>query len=259
MTFGEKIQKLRKEAGLSQEELSEQLGVSRQAISKWERDKGYPETEKIIQMSRMFRVTLDYLLNEDHIYTDDYIHTEDHIYADKTGMTKGLYVTREMADGFLLFQKIRFQKIAAAAGIMTAGLSFSYMEGDAAMLLFILTLIVGIVLLCSVRLTDNPYRKLWNDPLLIDKDVKAQLSAVYMKEKKKMHFLCLIGVAFIASGFLFFPLLVTVESALDDVVLALGMMIAGAGIFLCVYMAGKIRAYQLLIMNEMYRQKRRRE
>ena len=37
MTFGEKIQKLRKEAGLSQEELSYQLGVSRQAISKWER------------------------------------------------------------------------------------------------------------------------------------------------------------------------------------------------------------------------------
>ena len=38
MTFGEKIQKLRKEAGLSQEDLSYQLGVSRQAISKWERE-----------------------------------------------------------------------------------------------------------------------------------------------------------------------------------------------------------------------------
>ena len=45
MTFGEKIQKLRKEAGLSQEELSYQLGVSRQAISKWERDSGYPELQ----------------------------------------------------------------------------------------------------------------------------------------------------------------------------------------------------------------------
>lgn len=41
MTFGEKIQKLRKESGLSQEELSYQLGVSRQAISKWEHDSGY--------------------------------------------------------------------------------------------------------------------------------------------------------------------------------------------------------------------------
>lgn len=43
MTFGEKIQKLRKEAGLSQEELSYQLDVSSQAISKWKRDSGYPE------------------------------------------------------------------------------------------------------------------------------------------------------------------------------------------------------------------------
>ena len=54
MTFGEKIQKLRKEAGLSQEELAYQLGVSRQAISKWERDNGYPETEKIVRMSKIF-------------------------------------------------------------------------------------------------------------------------------------------------------------------------------------------------------------
>lgn len=67
MTFGEKIQKLRKEAGLSQEEFSYQLGVSRQAVSKWERDNGYPETEKIVRMSRLFNVSLDYLLNDDDL------------------------------------------------------------------------------------------------------------------------------------------------------------------------------------------------
>ncbi len=66
MTFGEKIQKLRKEAGLSQKELSYQLEVSRQAISKWERDNGYPETEKIVRMSKLFNVSLDYLLNEEN-------------------------------------------------------------------------------------------------------------------------------------------------------------------------------------------------
>ena len=65
MTFGEKIQKLRKEAGMSQEELSYQLGVSRQAISKWERDNGYPEIEKIVRMRKIFHVSLDYLLNEE--------------------------------------------------------------------------------------------------------------------------------------------------------------------------------------------------
>ena len=65
MTFGEKLQKLRKESGLSQEELADQLNVSRQAVSKWERDNGYPETEKIVRMSKMFQVTIDYLLGEE--------------------------------------------------------------------------------------------------------------------------------------------------------------------------------------------------
>ena len=59
MTFGEKIQSLRKQSGLSQEELSYRLGVSRQAVSKWERNSGYPETEKLIKMSKLFNVTID--------------------------------------------------------------------------------------------------------------------------------------------------------------------------------------------------------
>lgn len=48
MTFGEKLFQLRKARGLSQEELAGKLNTSRQAISKWENNNGYPETEKII-------------------------------------------------------------------------------------------------------------------------------------------------------------------------------------------------------------------
>ena len=46
MTFGEKLFKLRKEKGLSQEQLAEQMNTTRQAVSKWENDQGFPETEK---------------------------------------------------------------------------------------------------------------------------------------------------------------------------------------------------------------------
>ena len=49
MTFGEKLFKLRKEKGLSQEALAEQVGTTRQAISKWENNQGFPETEKLLQ------------------------------------------------------------------------------------------------------------------------------------------------------------------------------------------------------------------
>lgn len=65
MTFGEKLQTLRAREGLSQDALAEALDVSRQAVSKWERDEAMPEAEKIVRISRRFRVTTDYLLLED--------------------------------------------------------------------------------------------------------------------------------------------------------------------------------------------------
>lgn len=64
MTFGEKLQKLRAREGVSQEGLAELLDVSRQAVSKWERNETMPEAEKIIRISDYFHVTTDYLLKD---------------------------------------------------------------------------------------------------------------------------------------------------------------------------------------------------
>ena len=54
-TLGRRIQEARKAAGLSQESLGERLGVSRQAVSKWEADAAVPELENLIAMSRIWR------------------------------------------------------------------------------------------------------------------------------------------------------------------------------------------------------------
>ena len=62
MTIGEKIYGLRKKLGISQEELAQQVDVSRQAISKWERDEAIPDTDKIAVLSSVFSVSTDYLL-----------------------------------------------------------------------------------------------------------------------------------------------------------------------------------------------------
>lgn len=62
MTLGEKIQELRRKRGMSQDVLAEKLDVSRQAVSKWERDEAVPETEKIIRLAQEFQVSIDYLL-----------------------------------------------------------------------------------------------------------------------------------------------------------------------------------------------------
>lgn len=65
MKLSEKITTLRKQKGWSQEELAQQLHVSRQSVSKWEGAQSIPDVEKIVQMSRLFDVTTDYLLKDE--------------------------------------------------------------------------------------------------------------------------------------------------------------------------------------------------
>lgn len=64
MTLGEKLAMYRKQNNYTQEQLAELLGVSRQAISKWESDLAYPETEKLIKLSDMYGCSLDYLIKD---------------------------------------------------------------------------------------------------------------------------------------------------------------------------------------------------
>ena len=65
MSFGEQLQLLRRGHGLTQEDFAQQLQVSRQAVSKWESSKGYPEIEKIIYICNYYGVTLDELFREE--------------------------------------------------------------------------------------------------------------------------------------------------------------------------------------------------
>lgn len=62
MNMADRIQYLRKAKGFSQEELADKVGVSRQAVSKWESEQSTPDIEKIIIMSELFEVTTDYIL-----------------------------------------------------------------------------------------------------------------------------------------------------------------------------------------------------
>lgn len=65
MSIGSKLAQARKAANLTQEQLAERLGVTRQAVSRWESDAAYPETEKIVRMARLLNVSCDYLLRDD--------------------------------------------------------------------------------------------------------------------------------------------------------------------------------------------------
>lgn len=69
MTTGEKLALFRKKKGITQEKLSELLKVSRQSISRWEKDVAFPETDKLIMLSKLYECSIDFLLN-DNIYEE---------------------------------------------------------------------------------------------------------------------------------------------------------------------------------------------
>ena len=65
MTLGEKLKNARKSAGLTQEQLAEKLMVSRQAVTKWETDRGIPDIDNLKAISQLLNVSVDYLIDDD--------------------------------------------------------------------------------------------------------------------------------------------------------------------------------------------------
>lgn len=105
MIFADKLIRLRKKSGMSQEELAEKMNVSRQSVSKWEGAQSVPDLEKILQLGNLFGVTTDYLLKEE--IEDEEYSGED--YSDKTRK-----VTLEQANEYLALRKKAAPRIALA-------------------------------------------------------------------------------------------------------------------------------------------------
>ena len=63
MNLSDNLKRIRKENNLSQEQLADKLGVSRQSVSKWESGQAYPEMDKVLQLCQLFNLNIDELLN----------------------------------------------------------------------------------------------------------------------------------------------------------------------------------------------------
>ena len=88
--IGKKIQLARKEAGLTQEQASEMLSVSRQTISNWENEKSYPDIISVIKMSDLYGISLDILLKGEEKMSNNYLqYLEDSTNVVKSNQKKG--------------------------------------------------------------------------------------------------------------------------------------------------------------------------
>ena len=116
MTLGQKLKALLKESRMTQEDLAEQLEVSRQAVGKWVNDKGIPEVGKLVQISDLFDVSLDYLLKEDG--TEKNVPSTAETGASRqVARNSGYYVSQEMLDGYLSYGRQRVTQITMGIGL----------------------------------------------------------------------------------------------------------------------------------------------
>lgn len=106
MIFADKLTQLRKKAGWSQEELAEQMNVTRQSVSKWEGSQSIPDLEKMIRLSELFGVSTDYLL-KDEIEVEEYHTPSDEV-------SKIRRVSLEEANAFLSVKAATSKTIALA-------------------------------------------------------------------------------------------------------------------------------------------------
>lgn len=241
MNFGEKLFKLRKEKGLSQEALAEQLGTTRQAVSKWENNQGFPETEKLLQLSNLFAVSTDFLLKDDKAET----HSDD----------RGYYVSREMAEGYLAHEKrsARYAGLGFMAWAL-AGIPYVIFHENTTyrLLGMAICVIAGIgFMLLGMFAEQAQYKVLKQETLLFDPAFLKALSSAYADRKKRYRAIAFPCTLLFTLGILTLALTARGEIAWSEAhaFVFLGFAV---GLFGFAYTAAVMEAYELLVHNEQY-------
>ena len=165
MILADKIMTLRKKTGWSQEELAARLNVSRQSVSKWEGAQSIPDMDKVVQMSRLFGITTDFLLKDE-------LEIEEHTQSEPMDEPSLRRVTMEEASAYLALRRAAAPRMALAtflciispvALLMLAAMSemsrFGISENAASGiglcgLLVLVAIGVALFLTCSARVRD---------------------------------------------------------------------------------------------------------
>ncbi|MGM8366403.1 helix-turn-helix domain-containing protein [Virgibacillus sp. W0181] len=237
--FGDKLFKLRKEKGFSQEVLAEKLTTTRQAISKWENGQGFPETEKILMIGNIFGVSIDYLLKD----------TDEHNEKNK----EGYYVSKEMAEGFLLSTRKTARHIGLGFSLFVFAFEPYFIFGLNSILGMLLIIIIatsGVVAFATLGFDQGEYTILKREVLLFDQNYFKDLTSRYENFKRKYSGVMVIGACLLTIGFLAFAL----EKKLDMGILVpyypIFVVLLAIGLYMTIRILTILSAYQLLVKNK---------
>ena len=190
--LAEKIMSLRKQKGWSQEQLAEQLGVSRQAVSKWESGISIPDLDKVVNMSTLFGVCTDYLLKEDFELRSEEMSEK------KIPVLKERRISEEEVKVYLDLARLVARKLALGVSLCilspvcliilggmsdlgNTGISENMASGFGVAVLFMLVALgVGLLILNGLKM--SKYEWMETDLVQLDEDVSKR---VY--EEKEMY------------------------------------------------------------------------
>ncbi len=266
MILADKIIRLRKKHGWSQEELAEKMNVSRQAVSKWESAQTIPDLEKILQLGDLFGVTTDYLL-KDEIEVEEY--------SDRISQQPVKRITAEEANAYLTHRKAASRQIAfatllcilspitlillgAASEIPELGVSETVMGvvGLCALFAFVLTA-VPIYISCGFK--NEPYAFLEKDVPFelaygvkgIVQEHKKKFRSTYVKGNILATCLCIVSpVPLIASAF-------TENEMLCAAMVAVLMILVGIAVFIFIVVGVQQASMEKLLKEGEYAQEQK--
>lgn len=180
MSFGENLQYLRKQKEITQEQLSEQLEVSRQSVSKWESGQSYPEMEKLLQICSMFHCNMDTLMQGD---------------ISKT--------FAEDIHGYDKFKNLFDRVISAGVGILLLGIGMMLlltgigMDEIMATAAFFVFLIIAVLMFVVMGLQDDQFKK--KHPVIEDFYTEEEKDQAYRKFTVRIA----VGIGMILADVLF--------------------------------------------------------
>ncbi len=215
MIFADKLILLRKKAGWSQEELAEQMNVTRQSVSKWEGAQSVPDLEKMIRLSELFEVSTDYLLKDE-------IEEAEHINP-SNDMPSLKRVSMEEANAFLSVKSKTAKTIAYAVFLCilspiallvlgaisesTAGGLNEGIAGGIGMIILIILVTIAAVMFISSGSKTAPFAYLEKEKFETEygvsgmvKERKAKYKDLHTKNDNDLFLMAMLSLSFLIAG-----------------------------------------------------------
>ncbi|MBQ9080130.1 MAG: helix-turn-helix transcriptional regulator [Clostridia bacterium] len=261
MILADKIIKLRKKNGWSQEELAEKMNVSRQAVSKWEGAQTVPDLEKILQLSSLFGVTTDYLLKdeiEDEQFTDDS--------TSSLSAPEIQRISLPLANEFLKWRQVAAVRIALATFLCILSVipliilaaasetpAFNISEAVAVsigLVILIVTVAAAVAIFVVCGLQNEPYAFIDKAPFELEYGVRGMVQERQKAYRKTyIKFNTIATVLCVLSPVSLFIGAFSGDGFLEVVMLAITVLIAGIGVMLYI-LAGVRQASMQKLLRE---------